>query len=79
MVPTPVVTKETSAPQRMAAPEGWQKYIEDTKGNEYLSIALSHASREPNRRERRNLDRLAKKYGMKGMAALYYWRQENGK
>jgi hypothetical protein len=76
----PQKNTESDTAKRVGAPIGWQKYVEDTRlGNVELSNALSHASREPNRHERRNLDRLARKYGMKGMAALYYWRQENGK
>jgi hypothetical protein len=77
IVPEPT---ESSEPKRMEEPFGWGRFVNDTKGRgSDLSDALQQASAQPARHERRNLDRLARKYGMKGMEALYYWRQENGK
>lgn len=71
--------KPVEQPKRIEEPIGWKRYVEDTKGNGELNEALQNASRQPARHERRNLDRLAKKYNMVGMQALYYWRQINGK
>lgn len=76
----PLVEKRVPAvaPEMMEEPTGWKRFVADKNSNE-LNEALQNASRQPARRERRNLDRLAKKYGMVGMQALYYWRQVNGK
>lgn len=53
----------------------YQKFLSDEKGGARLRSALKNAGSNPNRHERRQIDAMARKYGITGEAAIGYWRQ----